>query len=146
MNYFKEAEKVLYHRKALEDALANLERRLGRIVSQSIPSEVTAANYSKDYISSGQVNDTLNECIDVVQTKFMIEDTRIEIQEIDKVLSQLVPEFKEILELWYIEGLSKEKICEQVDRYSTKTIYSKRNAAVEKFAVLYFGAPALKAM
>ena len=59
--------------------------------------------------------------MDAVQTKRMIEDTKIEIAEIDSVLSQPALEHKEILELWHIKGLSKEKICERVERYSTKT-------------------------
>lgn len=143
INYFKAAERALSERGNLERALVNLEKRKERAIRRGAPKDVKAIDYSSVYVSGGGANDALADCLELIEIRREIEETREEIEHIDAVLGQLAPADEAILRAWYVERLSKEEVAERINYSSSSTIYDLRNKAVAAFAVLYFGAGAL---
>jgi hypothetical protein len=92
------------------------------------------------------VNNTMQDCLDLIQVQKDIADTESEISEIDDVLKQLSPDDCELLSLWYIDRLAKEVICEELHFAIRKSLYDHRNKAIGEFAILYFGANAMKSV
>ena len=143
INYFDAAEKTLRSRGMLETALENLERRRERIIAQSGPAGYPSPDFSKPYASVGAVNDALSACLELAEVTREIQRTEEVIADVDRVISQLEPDEREIVQLWYIERRSKDEIAEAVNYASTTSVYDMRNKAVAHFAVLYYGAGAL---
>ena len=146
MNYFKEAEHVLSNRKNLEQSLLNLNHRKERLIDSGVPPQLNGLDPAKPYVTGGAVNDTMTDCLDLIEINKEIKITEAKIKEIDSVIGQLNDENKKILMLWYIGLESKEEICAVLHYESRSTLYDKRNRAIGEFAVLYYGAAALDAI
>ena len=146
MNYFKAAEQDLSAVPVLKKALTNLKRRQDRLSKSGCPPEDMKIDYSKPYVDTKEVNDTLAEMISLTEVKREIKDTESKIEEIEEVLNQLKKEHKIILVMWYIEKRGKDAITETLNYESNKSIYNLRNRAVAEFALLYYGAGALKSI
>lgn len=143
MNYFKAAEQVLSSVPILERALNNLGRRKERIMITNKPAEVGAIDPSKAYINSSRVGDTLSELLELSECVNNIAKTSAKLSEIRAVLEQLPEDKARVLQAWYIEHLSKEKIADMLGYESITSVYNIRNMAVAEFALSYFGAGAL---
>ena len=143
INYFEAAEKRLTSRGSLEASLKNLARRRERILARSAPAGYPSPDMSKSYTSVGAVNDALSACLELAEVTREIQRTEEVIADVDRVISQLEPDEREIVQLWYIERRSKDEIAEAVNYASTTSVYDMRNKAVAHFAVLYYGAGAL---
>ncbi len=146
MNYFKAAEEILRSVNSLKRALKNLNLRRSKLIEQNRPSEPGRIDYSKPFIDTGFVNDTLNELLEVSECTRSISETENKIKEIEDILEQLESDHNTILKLWYIERKSKESIMSEMYIESMTTVYNLRNKAVGEFALLYFGAPALSSI
>ncbi len=146
MNYFKEAEHVLSNRNRLDRSLLNLYRRQNRLVDSGTPQSLTGLDPAKPYVSGGMVNDTMTDCLDLIELQKEIKITEAKIKEIDDVINQLEDEQKNLLKLWYIDLNSKEEMCRTMRYESRTTLYDKRNRAIGEFAILFYGAPALDAI
>lgn len=142
MNYYKEAESILNSLPELEKALINLNRRYQRLIESGAPKDIGAIDYSKPFVSSHNVRDTLEDMLELVECGRNIEKTKSKIESIMDVIAQLDAEEKKLVELWYIKKRTKEDIAEAFDIALT-TVYNIRNKAVSHFAVLYFGYDAL---
>lgn len=145
MNYFKEAEHVLSSRKNLDRSLLNLYRRKERLIDSGAPQGLTGLDPAKPYVTGGTVNDTMTDCLDLVEISKDIKVTEAKIKEVDDVIGQLGDENKRILKLWYIDLKNKDEMCGILHYESRSTLYDKRNRAIGEFAVLYYGAAALDA-
>ncbi len=143
INYFAEAEKTLRARGKFEQALENLKRRQERAIKQQSPSEYPSLDLSKPYTSTGALNDALSVCVELAEINHEIEATEKAISVVDSVLDQLSADDAKILRLWYVQAMSKEQIAEAMAYASVPHLYDKRNAAVARFALLYFGAASL---
>ena len=143
MNYFKAAEQVLSSVPILERALNNLERRKERIMITNKPAEVGAIDPSKAYVNSSRGGDTLSELLELSECMANIAKTSAKLSEIRTILEQLPEDKARVLQAWYIEHLSKEKIADMMGYESITSVYNIRNMAVAEFALSYFGAGAL---
>lgn len=143
MNYFKAAEQELSSVPTLEKALNNLIHRKHRILESGKPPEIKAIDYSKPFINSHDVNDTLNELLELSECSKNIAATQRRLDEINRVISQLDEKHKNLVNLWYIESCSKEQVMEEMRIESLSTLYNLRNKAVAEFALLYYGAAAM---
>ena len=143
MNYFKAAEQVLSSVPILERALNNLERRKERIMITNKPAEVGAIDPSKAYVNSSRAGDTLSELLELSECMANIAKTSAKLSEIRAILEQLPEDKARVLQAWYIEHLSKEKIADMMRYESITSVYNIRNMAVAEFALSYFGAGAL---
>ena len=143
MNYFKAAEQVLSSVPILERALNNLERRKERIMITNKPAEVGAIDPSKAYVNSSRVGDTSSELLELSECMANIAKTSAKLSEIRTILEQLPEDKARVLQAWYIEHLSKEKIADMMGYESITSVYNIRNRAVAEFARSYFGAGAL---
>jgi len=143
LNYFKEAERVLMSRRNLERSVTNLNRRLAHIVNSGTPRDISGMDYSQPYAKESMVNDTMKDCLEIVEIKKEIATTKEEINLIDEVIDQLSEKSKKVISLWYVSGKTKDEIREALESEGNTTIYSIRNKAIGEFAVLYFGAGAL---
>lgn len=143
MNYFKAAEQVLSSVPVMERALDNLEKRKARIMMTNKPADVGAINPSKSYVNAGQVRDTLAEMLELSECVGNIKKTSAKLSEIHAVLEQMPEEKARVLQAWYIEHRSKEKIADMMGYESITSVYNMRNMAVAEFALSYFGAAAL---
>lgn len=143
MNYFKAAEQILSSVPILERALNNLERRKERIMITNKPAEVRAIDPSKAYINSSRVGDTLSELLELSECVNNIAKTSAKLSEIRAILEQLPEDKARVLQAWYVDHLSKEKIADMMGYESITSVYNIRNMAVAEFALSYFGAGAL---
>lgn len=146
MNYFKAAEQVLFSVQTLERALVNLQRREQRLIESGAPREPGAIDYSKPFTGSHFVSDTLNELLELSEVTRNIAETRAAIAEIYGIIEQMKDEHKKLVRLWYIEHKSKELVMEEMYIESLSTVYDLRNKAVAEFALLYYGASALRSI
>ena len=146
MNYFREAQTVLSNRKKLEQSLKNLNHRKNRLIDSGAPQELTGLDPAKAYVSGGTVNDTMADCLDLIQINKEIKITETKIKEIDDVIQQLQEENKKVLTLWYIDLKGKEEMCDILHIASRSTLYDSRNKAIGEFSLLYFGGAALNSI
>ena len=146
MNYFKAAEQVLSSVNDLERALDNLERRKERLLSQGRPRGIEEKDFDKPFVDTQYINRTLTEALSVSECTYEINKTRSDLDEIKKIIEQLPDELKRLVYLWYIENCGRDNIMEELGIYSPTTLYKKRNQAVGRFALLYFGSPALASL
>lgn len=146
MNYFKAAEQVLFSVPTLERALENLKRREERLVQSGAPREPGAIDYSKPFTDSHFVSDTLNELLELAEVTKNINETKAELSEINSIIEQMQGEHKKLVRLWYLERKPKEAVMEAMFVESLSTIYDLRNKAVAEFALLYYGASALRSV
>lgn len=143
MNYFKAAEQVLLSVRTLEQSIENLERRKKRLIEDGTPHGMSKTDLNKPFTDTHYVNETLNEALELKECSNNLHKTRDKVSEIKGIIEQLQPEHKELVNLWYIERRSKERIMELMHIDSLSTIYNLRNKAVAEFALLYYGSEAL---
>jgi hypothetical protein len=152
MDYVREAEKVLYHYRDLKFALENLSHQIAKVIGQSAPArakgemEITGIKY-------GYRDDAYNSLFKLQVLTENKEKTAAEIEKIDKLLDALEKEsdceyYAQVLREWYIEKTPKEEIAGLINYSpnSRQSIYNIKDKAIRKFAVMYFGLGALKAM
>lgn len=143
MNYFKEAENVLRHRKKLNKSLENLKHRRARLLGSGLPRGVGGMDYASPSVDGGMVSNTMQDCLELVQTQKDISGTEAKIKEVDDVLKQLSDDDRKILMMWYVEDKHKDEICLEFHYANRQSVYDRKNKAVIEFAVLYFGAGAM---
>lgn len=145
MNYIEESKTLLESVPSMEQAVKNLRTRLDRASLKGKPGEVGSIDFSKGFSDTKALNDTLEDMLEVNRLSKELTATKWKLQDIYDVLDQLEDEEKLILELWYVKGLPKEEIAEELhySPSSLKGIYSLRNQALFNFAILYFGASAI---
>jgi DNA-directed RNA polymerase specialized sigma24 family protein len=146
VNYFKAAEQVLSSVPDLERSLENLERRKERLLKEGTPRSAKEPDYEKPFVDVRYVNKTLTEALDLSECARCINRTRTDLDEIKRVIGQLPDELRRLVYLWYIEKRPRDRVMEELAISSPTTMYSKRNQAVGKFALLYYGSPALGSM
>lgn len=140
LDYFKAAETTISSLPELKRSIPLLEKRLARLTEAGMPREPSGVDFSKSYVDSHHVNDTLSELLAVAETQREINATRSEISEIEKALSEIPEEQRRVVTLFYIDKLSASEIAERIFVESEKTVYKIRNKGVANFAVLYYGA------
>lgn len=141
IGYDARAEKVLYTRKMLDYSLINLRRRMDAAIKRAGPAGYPTASFRDDSACGAphRKSDILNEIDELVTIQRQIDSTKTERDLIDSVLAQMNDVDREILRLWYIERVGKDKISEQMHYESRATLYRMRNEAVHRFAILYYG-------
>lgn len=146
MDYFKEAEELLYSVPQKERALRTLKSRRARLIWKNAPPEsYTAIDYSKPYTKATFSGNPLNDLCELSDVTRTIDDTLAEIEEIKQAVDAIPSEeLKTCLRLWYFEKQSKEAIAERLNVWSRSTVYNKRNEAVYEFARIYWGVTAEK--
>jgi len=65
INYFKAAEDELRSLPKLKKSIEILKRKKERIAESGAPSEPVGVDYTKPYVNSAYVNDTLNEILEM---------------------------------------------------------------------------------
>lgn len=126
MNYIKEVENKLRHFEDLEQSIINMDIRINHLIN--CPRDITAVNYD---IKSPKYNDTMNNFVELRITKDNKMLTEEEVNNIKCILESLEPKHKEVLELWYIQKKSKERIAEILGYSSKQTIYDLKNEAIK---------------
>ncbi|OPY59159.1 MAG: hypothetical protein A4E55_00376 [Pelotomaculum sp. PtaU1.Bin035] len=150
MNYVKEAESKLYYYHTLQQSIEEADRQIARLVARAGPKNLSAMVLDGSGVRGGAVDETVNILFEIQELQDSREKTRVALAEIDELLKKVSQEpgcekYGPILRKWYIEKKTKETIAEEME-YSVPTIYSLRNAAIRKFAVLLFGIKAWKAV
>ena len=142
IDYFKAAETTLTNLPLLKKSVGILEKRLERLIQKGAPKEPGSMDFGKPYVSSHDVNDTLNDLLAIQEVQSEISATKAEIREVQAALKELPEEQRKVVMLFYMNGMSAEKIAEKIFVESEKTVYNIRNKGVCNFALLYYGAPA----
>lgn len=153
MDYIREAEKVLRHYRDLKYALDNLRHQIEIIIKRYGPSDAKIAQLDETGIKCGHYDNTLNDMFKLQVLSENEKKTAEEIKKIDEILNQIEKEpgceyYSQVLRLWYIEKVPKEEIAGLIgySPNSRQSIYNIKDQAIRKFAVMYFGIGALKAM
>lgn len=139
MDYLREAENILRKVNLLEKALDNLKRHKGLIIQRNAPQGCKALSFDKP-ASAPIDKETLTELCEYAQCIERITATEYEIKRIKDIISQLSCEEQNLIQLWYIDGMSKDEIKEKLYISSHSTLYKLQRQAVSNFALLYFGA------
>ncbi len=141
MDYFKEAEELLYSVPKKERAITQLEKRKARLMKKGAPTIPAGVDYTKPYVKASFAGEAINDLCELADVCSCLEATRQELEEIKGCVEEIADaELKTCLKLWYWRRLSKERIAEKIDRWSVTTVYTKRNAAIREFALIYWGA------
>ena len=142
INYFKAVEADISSLPKLRRSLDFLRRKQKRIIESNAPSVPGAIDYSKAYTDSHFVNDTLNEVLELSQTRQAISSTTRHIEEIEEILNALTDEQRAVLTLFYIDRIPSKEIARQIFVESEKTVYNLRNKAIAEYALIAYGAEA----
>ena len=140
INYFKAAEEEIASLPKLKKSIKILERKKKRIAENGTPTDPAGVDYTKPYINSTCVNETLNEILEISEITTAIEKTKQEIDEIEYILGELKSEQKMVLEMFYIDGMPAEEIAKKIFVESAKTVYNIRNRAISEYVILSYGA------
>ena len=153
MDYVREAEKVLYHYRELRFALENLERQISALVYQSAPAAWKAADIEETGVKYGFRDDAYNVLFKIKVLTENRERTSAEIERVDRLLGEIEKDpdcqyYAQVLRFWYIEKTPKNEIAGIINYSSAsrQSIYNIKDRAIRKFAVMYFGLGALKAL
>lgn len=153
MDYVREAEKVLYHYRDLKFALQNLEHQIEKLIFQSAPADAKGANIEITGVKHSRHDDALNTLFKLKVLTENKEKTAAELKKIDQLLDAIERDpdceyYAQVLRLWYIERTPKEEIAGLIgySPASRQSIYNIKDKAIRKFAIMYFGLGALKAM
>ena len=136
IDYFRAAEREISSLPLLKKSLPIMRKRLERLIEAGAPKEPAGVDFSKPYVDSHHVNDTLGELCALVETKNEIYATEQKIREIEEILE----EQRTVLKLFYIEKLTAEKIAERIYVESEKTVYNIRNKGIATYSILCYGA------
>ena len=146
MDYFKEAETVLFSRKKLDIALYDLRAKLEFVLESDKPKEPSAIDYKRGFSDRAYVNSTLEDLLKVSELSRRVKRTERKIADIDRALSRIEnKQHRDILKFWYIEGLKMDDVAGELgySPFSKQSLYNLRNEAVFEFALYYFGAEAM---
>lgn len=142
MDIIKECESVLTHYKGIIVGADTLKKRIDKLVKKAGPSEIKGISYEE--IGNGS-SDQL-EAVEFFSTLCLLkkdqEETEEEARIITETLATLKKEHKELIEDFYIKGITLEEIAVK-QRVSRSTIYRTKKEAIESFAVRYFGSKVL---
>lgn len=153
MDYVREAEKVLYHYRDLKYALENLSYQIAEIIGQSAPARVKGAELEITGVKYGYHDDAYNSLFKLQVLTESKKKTAEGIKKIDRLLDAIENDpdceyYAQVLREWYIKKTPKDEIAGLIN-YSPKSrqsIYNIKDQAIRKFAVMYFGLGALKAI
>lgn len=140
IDYFRAAEREISSLPLLKRSLPILKKRLDRLIAAGAPREPGGIDFSKPYVDSHHVNDTLADLCSVAETQKEINSTDAKIREIEYILESIPEDQRTVLKLFYIDKLSAEKIAERIYVESEKTVYNLRNKGIATYSVLYYGA------
>lgn len=145
MDYFKEAEELLYSVPRKERAIEQMQARKARLMRKGAPTAPKGIDPSKPYTRASFESDTMNDLCELSDVCRKIAETQAALDEIKDAVAAIGSEELQLcLRLWYFERLPKEKIAERIDRWSKTTVYNKRNEGVYEFARIYWGVSAEK--
>ncbi len=144
MDYFAECEKMLTNFNMLKLARDNLTKRKERLEASGAPKDIQGFDFSKPYVSGGSVNDTYKQLFEYGETCRNLNETIAKIEEIENIVTQLPSESSLVIRICFFDGVTNEEAAEALNCWSITTVYNKRNKAIRDFALLYYGAVALK--
>lgn len=143
IDYFKAAEREISSLPLLEKSIPIMQNRLERLINSGAPKSPGGVDFSKPYVDSHHVNDTLGELCAIAETQVEINATRDKVREIEGILDMIPEEQRTVLKLFYIEKLTAEKIAERIYVESEKTVYNIRNKGIATYSILCYGARAV---
>lgn len=144
MDYFAECENMLNNFNMLIKSRDILTKRKERLESSGAPKDIQSFDFTKPYVSGGSVNDTYKHLFEYGETCRNLNETIAKIEEIENVVSQLPQESALVIRICFFDGVTNEEAAEALNCWSITTVYNKRNKAIRDFALLYYGAAALK--
>ena len=89
IDYFRAAEREISSLPLLKKSLPIMRKRLERLIEAGAPKEPAGVDFSKPYVDSHHVNDTLGELCALVETKNEIYATEQKIREIEEKRGEL---------------------------------------------------------
>ncbi len=138
MNYFKEAEQILYSVPKKEAAITQMTKRRERLTKKVAPRLQYAYESEGSERSDGQ--EILNDAAELAELIRSIDDATAELEEIHGAVDAIDDaQLRTLLSCWYFKRMTKEKIAEVLDVWSIGTVYVKRKKAIAWFAYLYWG-------
>lgn len=146
-DYIKQAELILNNYKLLRESLKNIDYRLSKLTKTGAPQALTAL----DITTVGGTAKMTTEAIfsEVIEKQLEREATLIAIDGIHQALSVIshskgCEDYSKLLIMWYVEELDKERIISILGYSSRQSIYNRRDKALRKFAIAFFGIKALE--
>jgi len=149
MDYIKEAEKKLHYYRILHQSIEQMDREISRLVARAGPKNLSAMVLDESGIRGAGVDETVNLLFQIDQLQTSKEETARELADVDKLLDTISTENKRygpLLRAWYIEQKSKEVIAEELGYSGFRSVYTLKNEAIRRFAVLLFGIKAWRAV
>ena len=155
MNYISAAEEYLRNYRHLAGSVKTMRRERGRLIGQAGPSGVSNMAVSIDAVGGGkggggEFDEAINLVWRIKELTDNINETEKRLAEIDGLLEEISEGegcefYGRVLQAWYIEGVAKERIGEEIG-YQERNIYYLKAKAVRKFAVRVLGIRALEAI
>ena len=160
MNYIEEAEKYLRNYRHLRGSVETMRRERERLIGKAGPAGEKNMAVALDAVrgggrggkgSAGKYDDAINLIWRIQGLTESIAETEEKLKEIDVLLEEISEGdgcefYGRVLRAWYIDGIAKEEIAEEIGYESRTSIYTIRNRAIRKFAVRVLGIRALEAI
>ena len=149
MDYVKEAENKLRYYRTLHRSIEQMDRDISRLVARAGPKNLSAMVLAQSGIRGAGVDETVNILYQIGELQNSRAETVRELAEVDELLDTISGEDKRygpVLRSWYIERKSKETIAEELGYSGFRSVYTLKNEAIRRFAVLLFGIKAWRAV
>ena len=123
MDYVKVAESYLWEYQLLNKSIIAMQKELKKLLERSGPKGDKNIAVSLNKVGGGkgssQMDETVNQIYRVQELKEGIADTLNRVSDIDEALGDIsegegCERFGELLWIWYVEGLSKDEIADQM--------------------------------
>lgn len=135
---YGKAESLLYGVETLKASLQNYEMKLKKAIRRSGPSDIAPIDLSKPKVQGQHPRPGITESSDeIAKLTAKIQEIRDELGDITRVLAQLEPIERRIIELWYFKRITKAKIIEELHYASANSIYPIRDRALKRFTDLF---------
>ena len=148
IDYIEQAEKVLEFYVDMQLAVENMDRQIRRLSMSTCPRQMRAAILDETGVRGSRNDNTGFLFNNIVELQENRELTAQQLKEIDETLEAISRTdkcqlFGQVLRMWYIDQLTKEKIAEKLNYSTERSIYNLRKSAIHRFAVQLFGSVAL---
>ena len=137
LDYVKAAEADIRNLPFLKQSVSTLEKKRGFCLQKDKAAK--PPDFKDPYLSEKKINESLNEALALAEISAALVSVKAEIKMIEDTLQKLPKEEREVLTLFYQQGLNALQIGERLFFESEKTIYKLRNQGLYHYCLIYYG-------
>lgn len=138
IDYYSAIEDELRAYPLYKKSIGHITRRCNMLKERGGAEPIVLQKLFPHYMTAKHLDEMYGVQLEYVTLCNNLKNTKDTIATIDRILSELDEQSRNIITLIYFNGESIERACELLGGQAPKTIYRYKNIAIEKFATILF--------